>query len=177
MRIRRSPALPGLPILSWRNSPGKIVYPSSQVSARFLKILQIFQRPSLSTENSETWCGSFLCAADQEKNIKKIFEKNKNRKKKTTIGAKIGKKRKTVAHSQEHQSAVLLCDFLCSSLVPCCPLILFTFLVPSYNCANTIFRPATRTSTLDIYLVLLSVSDLCATYTYIFCAIPSSTFS
>src|SRR5438132_6932669 len=58
--------------------------------------------------------------------------------KKTTTGAKIGKKRKTVAHSQEHQSAVLLCDFLCSSLVPCCPLLLVTFLVPSYNCANTI---------------------------------------
>jgi len=72
--------MPGLPILSWRNSPGKIVYPSSEVSARFLKILQIFQRPSLSTENSETWCGSFLCAADQEKNIKKIAKK-KNRKK------------------------------------------------------------------------------------------------
>src|SRR5438128_1995258 len=84
-------------------------------------------------------------------------------------GAKIGKKRKTVAHSQEHQSAVLLCDFLCLTLV--------TFLVPSYNCANTLFRLATRTSTLDIYSALLSVSDLCATYTYIFCAIPSSTFS
>src|SRR5438876_3899607 len=91
-------------------------------------------------------------------------------------GAKIGKRRKTVAHSQEHQSVVLLCDFLCSSLVPCCPLILVTFLVPSYNCANTIFRPATRTRTLDIYSALLSVSDLRATYTYIFCAIPSSTF-
>src|SRR5207237_3449381 len=80
-RIRLSPALPCLPILSFLNSPGNIVYPSSKVSARFLKILQIFQRPSLNTENSETWCGSLLCAADQEKNIKKIFEKKKNRKK------------------------------------------------------------------------------------------------
>src|SRR5205809_3911192 len=79
--IRLFPALLGLPILSLRNSPGKIVYPSSEVSARFLKILRIFQRPSLSTENSETWCGSFLCAVDQEKNIRKIFEKKKNRKK------------------------------------------------------------------------------------------------
>jgi len=71
----------GLPILSLRNSPGKIVYPSSEVSARFLKILQILQRPSLSTENSETWCGSFLCAADQEKNIKKFGKKEKSQKK------------------------------------------------------------------------------------------------
>jgi len=71
----------GLPILSLQNSPGKIVYPSSEVSLRFLKILQIFQRPRLCTENSEIWCVSFLCAADQEKNIKKIFEKKKNRKK------------------------------------------------------------------------------------------------
>src|SRR5438105_14194419 len=116
-----------------------------------------------------------MCCEVTEKN-KKRFDNKKNNKKKTTTGAKIGKKRKTVAHSQEHQSAVLLCDLLCSSLVPCCPLILVTFLVPSYNCANTIFRPATRTSTLDISSALLSVSDLCATYTYIFCAIPSSTF-
>ena len=116
----------------------------------------------------------------KRKNLKKYLRKRKITKK-TTTGAKIGKKRKTVAHSQEHQSAVpfyvLLCDFLCSSLVPCYPLILVTFLVPSYNCAKTIFRPATRTSTLDIYSALLSVSDLCATCTYIFCAIPSSTFS
>src|SRR5438105_9593231 len=89
-----------------------------------------------------------MCCEVTEKN-KKRFDNKKNNKKKTTTGAKIGKKRKTVAHSQEHQSAVLLCDFLCSSLVPCYPLILVTFLVPSYNCANTIFRPATRTSTLD----------------------------
>src|SRR5207237_361391 len=75
------PALLGLPILSLRNSPGKIVYPSSEVSARFLKILQIFQRPSLCTENSKTWCVSFLCATGQQKNIKKYLKKKKIRKK------------------------------------------------------------------------------------------------
>jgi hypothetical protein len=35
----------------------------------------------LCTKKSETWCVSFLCAAAKEKNIKKIFEKKKNRKK------------------------------------------------------------------------------------------------
>jgi len=98
--------LPGLPILSWRNSPGKIVYLSSEVSARFLKILQIFQRPSLCTENSKTWCVSFLCATGQQKNIKKIFEKKENSQKKQRLekkSKKIGKKRKPVAHNQEHQ--------------------------------------------------------------------------
>ena len=79
--IRFFPALLGLPILSLRNSPGKIIYSSSEVSVRFLKILQIFQRPRLCTENSETWCVSFLCAADQEKNIKKIEKKEKSQKK------------------------------------------------------------------------------------------------
>ena len=79
--IRFFPALLVLLILSLRNSPGKIVYPSSEVSVRFLKILQIFQRPRLCTENSETWCVSFLCAADQEKNIKKIEKKEKSEKK------------------------------------------------------------------------------------------------
>src|SRR5438105_15442074 len=109
MRIRRSPALPGLPILSWRNSPGKIVHPSSEVSARFLKILQIFQRPSLSTEISETWCGSLLCADDQEKNIKKYLRKIKIAKK-TTTGAKIGKKEKQL-HIARNTSQ------LCSSVI------------------------------------------------------------
>src|SRR5436189_3668199 len=79
--IRLFPALLGLPILSLRNSPGKIVYPSSEVSARFLMILQIFQRPSLCTENSKTWCVSFLCATGQQKNIKKYLKKKKIRKK------------------------------------------------------------------------------------------------
>src|SRR5438128_1815087 len=97
--------MPGLPILSLPNSPGKIVYPSSEVSARFLKILQIFQRPSLCTENSKTWCVSFLCATGQQKNIKKYLKKRKFAKKTMTREKeqKIGKKRKTVAHNQEHQ--------------------------------------------------------------------------
>jgi hypothetical protein len=43
--------------------------------------LQKFQRTRLCTKKSETWCVSFLCAAAKEKNIKKIFEKKKNRKK------------------------------------------------------------------------------------------------
>src|SRR6266540_1964422 len=73
--IRFFPALLGLPILSLRNSTGKIVYPSSEVSARFLKILQIFQRPSLCKENSKTWCVSFLCATGQQKNFKKKIRK------------------------------------------------------------------------------------------------------
>src|SRR5207247_6072574 len=88
-----SRALPGLPILSLRNSPGKIVYQSSEVSARFLKILQIFQRPSLCTENSKTWCVSFLCATGKQKNIKKIFEKKRKFAKKTTTREKEQKNR------------------------------------------------------------------------------------
>src|SRR5436189_6422778 len=82
--VRFFPALLGLPILSLRNSPGKIIYPSSEVSARFLKILQIFQRPSLRTKNSKTWCVSFLCATGQQKNIKKYLKKRKFAKKTTT---------------------------------------------------------------------------------------------
>jgi len=44
---------------------------------------------------------------------------------------------------------------------------LFPLLFITTGDRNT-YRPATRTSALDIYSILLSVTDLCATYIYLF---------
>jgi hypothetical protein len=64
-------------------------------------------------KKSETWCVSFLCAAAKEKNIKNIFEKTKNHKNHK-------KEKKRVAHKQQCQCFVHLCDYFAPSLFPCC---------------------------------------------------------
>ena len=60
------------------------------------------------------------------------------------------------------------------------PCSLLPFILVSLSCLSQIgtrntYRPATRTSVLDIYSILLSVIDLCATYKYFcsFCAIQA----
>ena len=63
-----------------------------------------------------------------------------------------------------------------------CPCLLLPFIRVSLSCLSQIsarntYMPATRTSALDIYSILLSVTDLCATYKYScsFVYLPSST--
>ena len=58
-----------------------------------------------------------------------------------------------------------------------CPCLLLPFIRVSLSClsqigARNMYRLATRTSDLDIYSILLSVTDLCATYKFFspFCA-------
>ena len=61
-------------------------------------------------------------------------------------------------------------------LLPCpCSLLPFILVSLSYLSqigARNTYRPTTRTSALDIYLILLSVTDLCATYIYFFFCVP-----
>jgi hypothetical protein len=52
-----------------------------------------------------------------------------------------------------------------------------SFLVPWSNCSITFSRPATRTCTWNTYSVLLSVTDLCATYIYLVNLLIAPAFS
>ena len=77
----------------------------------------------------------------------------------------------------EHSIALLFVVPFALSMFPLLPFILvsihtyFTPLFIATGARNT-YGPATRTSALDIYLILLSVTDLCATYTYLFICVP-----
>jgi hypothetical protein len=99
-----------------------------------------------------------MCCCKREK-YKKIFEKNHKKRE---------RKKKRVAHKQKYQCSVHLCDYFAQA---CFLLHLDTctsFFVPWSNCSITFSRPATRTSTWNTYSALLSVTDLCATYIYIY---------
>jgi hypothetical protein len=57
------------------------------------------------------------------------------------------------------------------------PLILVSLSLCVTTSARNTYRPATRTSALDIYSILLSVTELCATYICLFfVCLPSSTY-
>ena len=118
--------------------------------------------------------------------MKEKYQKNKKKKskfpKKTTTAQKIEKRgAKEEQYLEEHiEKTKVSCVSVCC-LVSC---FLFVLLFPStiliflisITLLSTIllshtwylrhFRPATRTSTLDYNSVLLSVTDLCAKYTY-----------
>lgn len=85
------------------------------------------------------------------------------------------KRAKLVVHRQEHHST-MLCDIAAMLLVSYHPFILVIFLDHSYICTNNLLRATTRTSYLDIYSSMLSISALCATYIFRLSHIQSSTF-
>ena len=116
--------------------------------------------------------------------MKKKYQKNKKKKskfyKKTMTAQKIEKRgAKEEQYLEEHiEKAKVSCVSVCC-LVPCLccscypPYLFVTHLSPCYPpylLSHTWhlehFRPATRTSTLDYNSALLSVTALCARYTY-----------
>ena len=108
---------------------------------------------------------------------KKIRQKNKRKK-----IVKENRRYRKGAH-KEHSIALLFVVsfalFISVATFNTCFLSsLFPLLFITTGDRNT-YRPATRTSALDIYSILLSVTDLCATHTHIyiyFSCLPSSTY-
>ena len=88
-------------------------------------------------------------------------------------------------HRQEKRSTqVIVNSSICLWCLLPCPCSLISFILVFLSCLSQIgarntYRPATRTSALDIYSILLSVTDLCATYKYFcsFVCFPSSTYT
>ena len=119
--------------------------------------------------------------------LRKKYQKSKSKKK--NIGQK-NKRKKIVKENRryrkeahkEHSIALLFVVsfalFISVATFNTCFLSsLFSLLFITTDDRNT-YWPATRTSALDIYSILLSVTDLCATYIYIcfFSCLPSSTY-
>ena len=106
----------------------------------------------------------------EQKQEKKIGQKNKRKK-----IVKENRRYRKGAH-KEHSIALLFVVpfalFISVATFNTCFLSsLFPLLFITTGDRNT-YRPATRTSALDIYSILLSVTDLCATYIYLFFFVP-----
>ena len=108
------------------------------------------------------------------KKYQKIKIKSRSFPKKTTTAQKrkkIGAKEKR--YLEEHlEKTKVSCVSMCY-LVPCACCSYYPSYLFLHNClSHTLylehFRPATRTSIWDYNSALLSVTDLCATYTYFF---------
>ena len=120
-----------------------------------------------------------LCASCWGKNIKRAKARKKvwieKRKEKNS-------KRKEKRSKKEHSIALLFVVPFVLSIFPLLPFILvsihiyFTRLFITTHARNT-YRPATRTSALNIYSILLSVTHLCAIYIYSFVCLLSSTYT
>ena len=113
--------------------------------------------------------------------LRKKYQKSKSKKKRLD---KKNKRKKIVKENRryqkgahkEHSIALLFVVpfalFISVATFNTCFLsFLFPLLFITTGDRNT-YRPATRTSALDIYSILLSVTDLCATYTYLFFCVP-----
>jgi hypothetical protein len=75
------------------------------------------------------------------------------------------------------RNIIHLCTYVVvfhSNLFPCCSYILVTSFISSSNFANTFFRPAARTSTLNTYSTLLSVTHLHVLLLYNFLTVSCS---
>jgi hypothetical protein len=90
-----------------------------------------------------------------------------NKKKEKKKIAKEKRRDKKGAH-KEHSIALLFVVPFVLSVFPLLPFhTYFTPLCVTTGARNT-YRPATTTSDLDIYSILLSIIELCATYIYIY---------
>ena len=112
--------------------------------------------------------------------LRKKYQKSKRKKKRLDkkIKEKIVKENRRYrkgAH-KEHSIALLFVVsfalFISVATFNTCFLSsLFSLLFITTGDRNT-YRPATRTSAMDIYSILLSITDLCATYIYLFFFVP-----
>jgi hypothetical protein len=112
------------------------------------------------------------------KNIKRAKSKKKfgQKKRKEKNSKRKGKMKEKGAHKEHLNSSIIYGAFLPCPYFRCYLSYLFHSLVCHNWCRNT-YRLATRTSALDIYSILLSVTELCATYIYLFfMCLPSSTY-
>lgn len=139
--------------------PGNTKSHFPKVQYDFSVILLIFQRPHLCTKNINLGVFPYYVLLKNIKTFKKI-------KLQKTIGEKIRKKRKLVAHKHELHDQCTYVIVLSSNLFTCCPCVLVTSFMPYYNCPNVFCRPAVRTSTSGTYFTLLSVTHLCIIETY-----------
>jgi hypothetical protein len=104
----------------------------------------------------------------RKKNIQRAKSKKSLDKKKKRKNSKIKEKIKEKGAHKEYLNSSIICDaFLPCPYFRCYLSYLFHSLVCHNWCRNT-YRPATRTRALDIYSILLYVTELCATYIYLF---------
>jgi len=103
--------------------------------------------------------------------------KKKSDNKKKTKNSKIKEKRSKKGAYRKYSIALLFIVPFALSIFLFLSFILVsihTYFTPLFITAGgrKTYSPATRTSALDIYSILLSVSDLCATYTYLYFCLP-----
>ena len=110
----------------------------------------------------------------EQKQEKKVWTKKR---KEYNNNSKREEKRREMEHIRNTQKLYCLCCLflVCVSIATfhTC----FTPLIVTTGARNT-YRTTTRTNALDIYSILLSVTDLCAIYKlFLFLCLPSSTYT
>jgi hypothetical protein len=110
-----------------------------------------FSRPQYNSVSSEILCASILCIFGSVVKIFRIFR---------ALLMVLLLKRALISTSAEKSALFTELPFPLDTCT--------SFLVLWSNCSITFSRPATRTSTWNTYSALVSVTDLCATYIYIF---------
>ena len=106
------------------------------------------------------------------KKYQKCKSKKKFGPKKKIKTSKRKEKREEKRSTQGTPNSSIVCGAFC--LVHISVATFHTYFTPLFvtTTSRNTYRPATRTSALDIYSILLSGTDLCATYTYLFFCVP-----